>query len=350
MANGKELITTTAEVKDVSGLTVSFVPPQEALQMTELAEILYGSNMFPNVRNKQGAFAVALLGRELGVGTMTALQNIAIIKGKFSCSAQLQQARAMKRGVEIDIKEMTKDGCTLILSKKGRKPQEFTFTIEDAKTAGLVLPKSAWETYPADMCYNRALTRGLRKFDPECILGLFTIEEVTEGLHTSVQEIPDADFEVTTRPLDDAPKVPPPKPDPVKPATALQVDSVRTMVSERELTDKLFNSTKNFLEKVELQTDANVTSLIIKLKELPLKKGVEPTLKYLMGKTKDELLNYIGEQAVRIFSGNVEAEIQYYEAQRSQKLLSAEQLGSNNKGQLANLILIMRKEIELEAA
>ena len=251
-----ELIAEVAEIKDVSALPASYVPPVEALALTQVSSALFRSGLFPSVKNEAGAFAVCLLGRELGIGAMTALQNIAIIKGKFSCSAQLQQARAVRRGVTFDIIKLDNEGCKLRLHKNGTST-EFSFNKEDAQRAGLIRPDSGYVKYPSDMYFCRAMTKGLRKIDPECVLGLYTVEEVSEGKYTNVEDIPVVEFtEVPATPQTNGSG---------HMATEKQMNYVKLLVDKRLMPDKVSISAENFLSKPELQTAENASQLIEKL-------------------------------------------------------------------------------------
>lgn len=250
-----EIVTAVAKVKDVNALPASYVPPAEALALTQVASALFKSGMFPNVKNEAGAFSVILLGRELGIGAMTALQNVAIIKGKFSCSAQLQQARAVRRGVTFDILRLDNEGCHLKLSKNG-KSAEFSFNKEDAERAGLIRPDSGYVKYPSDMYFCRAMTKGLRKIDPECVLGLYTVDEVTEGQYSNVEEIPMAEFK-------EIPATPGQQDS--WPATEKQMKFIGVLVDKRLMPDNVSISAENFLSKEELQTGDNAKQLIDKL-------------------------------------------------------------------------------------
>lgn len=258
-----ELITEVAEIKDVNALPASYVPPVEALALTQVSTALFRSGLFSSVGNEAGAFAVCLLGRELGIGAMTALQNIAIIKGKFSCSAQLQQARAVRRGLTFDILRLDNEGCELRLHKNG-KSATFSFNKEDAQRAGLIRADSGYVKYPSDMYFCRAMTKGLRKIDPECVLGLYTIEEVSEGQYSNVEDIPAAEFTEI-----------PPTSQNGQPgghaASEKQMNYVRLLVDKRVMSDSVSISAENFLSKSELQTPQNASQLIERLRGCPEK-------------------------------------------------------------------------------
>lgn len=47
---------------------------------------------------------------------------------------------------------------------------QVSFTIEDAKQAGLIKPDSAWSKYPTDMLLNRATSRAYKRFCPDIFM------------------------------------------------------------------------------------------------------------------------------------------------------------------------------------
>ena len=157
------------------------VSVEESKALIGISRELHKSNMFPNVKSPAGAFAVVQVGAELGLGPMTSLMNINIIKGKPTLSAQLMLAEMVRAGYEYVILEETAEVCSIRFSHpKKEEPYIAKFTIEEAKKMGLVRPSSAWTTTPSDMLFARAVSRGKRRYAPEIGLGFYTTEEVRD--------------------------------------------------------------------------------------------------------------------------------------------------------------------------
>lgn len=119
----------------------------------------------------RNVLAVALAGRELGLGFMEATRQIHIIKGQTALSAELKLALAKRDGLVID-KVDESNGCRIEAHRKDTGEKGVgEFTPEDKKQAGLGKSRSgeptAWDTYPADMYWARAVTRLVRRLAPD---------------------------------------------------------------------------------------------------------------------------------------------------------------------------------------
>lgn len=156
--------------------------PQESIQLQAVAQELFKSGMFPNAKSPAGVFAVVEYGYELGLPPVTALQNISVINGKMTLTAGLMLSLAVRTaGVAFQVTENTETRCRINFTRTmNGQPSKYSssFTIEEAKKAGLVKAGSAWEKYPADMLFNRTVARGIRKIAPDVVSGAYIPEEV----------------------------------------------------------------------------------------------------------------------------------------------------------------------------
>lgn len=143
-----------------------------------LCKALASSGMIPQ-RTPEAALAVMLKGFELGVPPMQAFGSIHYFDGKLTIEASLMDAVAVQRlGVRKEILEWTDQVCRIRFSRPDREPVESEFTIEEAKTAGL-LRKDNWKKYPKDMLAARAKARGLRMIAPDLFSGMLAQEETS---------------------------------------------------------------------------------------------------------------------------------------------------------------------------
>ena len=69
-----------------------------------------------------------------------------------------------------------------------------TFTIDDAKAAGLIRPGSAWQSHPARMLWARASKNAIVDFAPQVALGINLIDELQE--FTGAPAVDDLEVEV----------------------------------------------------------------------------------------------------------------------------------------------------------
>lgn len=131
-----------------------------------------------NYRGNEYATAAAILaGRELGLPPFTALRHVHLVEGSPSLSAEYKRARVLAAGHELDILELNTTRCRVAGRRRnsGKPPLEITFTIQDAKTAGIYKARGAWETRPRRMLFARASTEVCD----------FLFADVTNGLPTT---------------------------------------------------------------------------------------------------------------------------------------------------------------------
>lgn len=134
----------------------------------------------PHIKTPQAALLLLKQGRELGIADTYALRNITVINGRPSCSAELMLAlvrRAYGQSA-MRVYKTDNESCTVQYRQHGWDGiSELTFSLEDAKRAGL-LSNQTWSKYPAAMLRARAISATVRFAFPECIAGLYTPEEV----------------------------------------------------------------------------------------------------------------------------------------------------------------------------
>ena len=111
---------------------------------------------------------------------MTALQSMAIVQGKICMAGQMMLSIALRNGVTYEIKTHNSEKCE-ILFVNGKIQFLSSFTIAEAKQAGIWKAQGGWEKYPQDMLFWRTVTRGLRRVCPDAILGLYAKEELEDA-------------------------------------------------------------------------------------------------------------------------------------------------------------------------
>jgi hypothetical protein len=127
---------------------------------------------------KHRILAAIEYGRAVGIEPMIALQNITMINGKAGASALLIGALVRRGGYEIT-DETSDERSVVTITKQGKVTGRGEFSIQDAKTAGLVRSGGGWEKYRRDMLYARALTQAARRGAQDAMLGLaYTSEEL----------------------------------------------------------------------------------------------------------------------------------------------------------------------------
>lgn len=145
-----------------------------------VARILAASRYFRDVTSMEQAAAKILAGQEFDIPPMAALQNIYVIDGKTSFNATLIAA-LIQRSDEFDyhVRVKTAQRCEIEFFRHGESRGVESFTIEEARTAGL-LGKANWQHYPKAMLFSRALSNGAKTYCAKVFLGLpvYTPEEL----------------------------------------------------------------------------------------------------------------------------------------------------------------------------
>lgn len=178
--NDKQL--QVAEVKEVSQLTVWS-------ETQSLGEVFYKSGMFPDVKSQAQAIVKILAGRELGLPPMISMSKIYMVQGKVTIGSELM-AGLVKKSKEYDYKIVKLDNviCHLEFYKGTVMLGVSVFTIDDAKKAGVVKTGSAWEKFPRNLLFARAMSNGCRFFCPQLIAGAYVPEEL--GIEVNSNEEP----------------------------------------------------------------------------------------------------------------------------------------------------------------
>jgi hypothetical protein len=159
-------------------------------EVFDLAEQLSRARGFvPNqfIGQPQALAAAMLMGVELGMGPMEALRSIHVINGKPSMSAETMLARAIRAGIKCVWMHLDDTRATLVITRDGVERKPFTFTMEDAKRAGLA-GSDNWKKYPGAMLRARCTSAAMRAHCPD-VLGssVYTAEELDASVKLDAQ-------------------------------------------------------------------------------------------------------------------------------------------------------------------
>lgn len=148
-----------------------------------------------------------MTGFELGLRPAEALRSIIVVKGRTTFSAGFMAARIKASGKYTYAVQKHDDTiCSVSFYEKiDNKMVQIgisTFTIDDARKAGLVKPGGAYEKNPSDMMFARAISRGARRFCPDLFMGAaYTPEDmqgdIIEGEVIEVEESEETPVEAT---------------------------------------------------------------------------------------------------------------------------------------------------------
>lgn len=157
------------------------ISTQRAVPMNELAangEQAVKTGMLPDHIKTGWQFAViAATGHELGMQPMRAIRSLAMVKGKVVESADSQLARFKAAGGRSQFEVLDEAKAVLHLVHPNGDKHTETFTLEDAKRAGLA-SNSNYSKFPKAMLRSRAITAGLKSIGWEGAVGAYDPDEI----------------------------------------------------------------------------------------------------------------------------------------------------------------------------
>lgn len=155
--------------------------PQSLGQAERMGAVLQNSRLYPKLANDAAIFAVIVRGRELGLGALVSLDVFSVVEGRLCPSAHfiISKAKADPDAEYFYCEESTDKSATWV-TKNRRNPREtrLTYTIEQARAAGLIKERGNWATRPAEMLRKTAGVQLARMEYPESALGLYADMEM----------------------------------------------------------------------------------------------------------------------------------------------------------------------------
>lgn len=157
--------------------------PQSLDEALRFAEMLSKSSIVPKDFNgNPGNILVAIQwGMELGLQPMQAMQNIAVINGRPALWGDAVIALVRSSPLcEYVYETIDGDVATCRVKRRGEEEQVRTFSLADAKAAGLIGKQGPWTQYPKRMLQLRARAFALRDVFPDVLRGMPVAEEVMD--------------------------------------------------------------------------------------------------------------------------------------------------------------------------
>jgi hypothetical protein len=134
-------------------------------------------------------------GAELGLSPMQSLHAIAVVNGRPSVYGDTAAAVCMASAICEYIREtISGEGeqmvATCIAKRRGNaEPTTVSFSVADAKKAGLWGKQGPWTQYPRRMLQMRARGFALRDAFPDVLRGLVTAEEAADYTHVETEPV-----------------------------------------------------------------------------------------------------------------------------------------------------------------
>lgn len=131
-----------------------------------------------------GIFAIVQKANSLGINPLEALNgSMYFVQGKVELSSIMMAKLIRSKGHSITLdKNSTNEICILHGKRKDNGDTwKVSFSIEDAKRAGIYKQGGPWSKYPDIMCYNRALSKLARQLFPDEIGNCYIEGEISEA-------------------------------------------------------------------------------------------------------------------------------------------------------------------------
>jgi hypothetical protein len=161
------------------------------------AEILLKSGMLPKELNTKEKIAVLIMkAKELNMPALEAISHLYVVNQKVAIDSSGMLALILRSGLAKKIHfggDGTSAWCEME-RKDGVISFKYTFTIEDARRAGL-LNKESWQKYTKELLVARAISGCARKVFPDVVGGLYTVEELggEEVPELPIELVPEAE-------------------------------------------------------------------------------------------------------------------------------------------------------------
>lgn len=171
--------------------------PGKLGEMMQMATVLSKSGIVPAAYagRPEAVFGVIQYGKEFGIPPMSALQNMAFINGKPAMGTDLLMA-LIHRHPEFagySVKKLTEEECVVEIRRLRASGAVETFagsfTMKEAREAGLVRSGSPWEKWKKRMLKHRACAFAARDAFPDVLAGNYSNEEMEPERFAANQDI-----------------------------------------------------------------------------------------------------------------------------------------------------------------
>jgi hypothetical protein len=154
--------------------------------MFRFARCYLQSGLAPaSFKNEQQLVIAWAKAAELGLSPLQAVEGMTIINNRVGIMGDLALAMVEASGL-LEQKRVEYSGegeslvCQVTLQRKGREPQVYSFSVREARAAGIYERSPTWRNYPRRMTYYRALGFGLRDEFSDVLKGTKTVEELQD--------------------------------------------------------------------------------------------------------------------------------------------------------------------------
>lgn len=146
--------------------------------MERMAGAMAKSNLF-GVKTPDQALSLMLLSQAQGIHPAQAAVDYHIIQGRPSLTTNAILARFQQAGGKVEYHIYTDTECKATFSHAQGGSLTLSWTIDQAKRAGLT-GKDSWRMYARAMLRSRVIAEGVRAVYPAVLGGMYSQEEVSD--------------------------------------------------------------------------------------------------------------------------------------------------------------------------
>lgn len=154
------------------------IGPSNMGELQQLAAAAAGSTFY-GAKTKEQALLLMMTGKDLGLSYTQALCTFHVIEGRPAMSADGMVAICLgsKLCEYFRTVESTPESCTVETKRVNCPAARLTFTMNEAKQAGLA-GRGNWNKYPAAMLRARAKSALARDVYPDLLAGIYDPDEI----------------------------------------------------------------------------------------------------------------------------------------------------------------------------
>lgn len=167
-----------------AGGAIAGIVPTSIEEVFRLATAIAKSGMAPRDMSTAEKLTVAILhGLEIGIPPMMAINKIAVVNGRPTLWGDAVPALLLSKGFKLrethyDAGDARFASCTVI--RPNGENITRTFSVEDAKLAGLWGKQGPWKQYPDRMLQMRARGLAARDGAADVLSGIYLAEEMQD--------------------------------------------------------------------------------------------------------------------------------------------------------------------------
>ena len=154
----------------------NIVPFQD---MQQMAKAIADSRLF-GLTDVNQVLALGMVAQAEGHAFATAARDYHVIQGRPALKADAMMARFQAAGGKVNWEVYTDERVTGTFSHPNGGTLSVTWTIEQARSIGLVKPGSGWQKFPRAMLRSRCISEGIRSVYPGSVTGFYSPEEVAD--------------------------------------------------------------------------------------------------------------------------------------------------------------------------